>query len=299
MKVLIIGFGSIGRRHAKIFQSLGYEVWVLRREVTPLNADFLYVKQITEIPEQMEFFGIIICNPSSLHYSVLKSVGKKQRILCEKPLVSTIDDLKRLDLIGHEFLSVGYMKRFHPAVSLIKQKSLASKLVRVETQWSEYIPDWHPDENYLDSYVSRKDLGGGVALTLSHDLDLVLEILDIVSNQDFRINYKLKRTSGMLNIEVDTEFELQGETVDQVMFRVYLNGYSKTKSQTLKAFFENGDVVLVDFNKNLVLDGEGNEIIKGVSRQELFELQAAKWINQKNPSHNELNRSALIFQLIE
>lgn len=299
MKILIVGFGSIGRRHAKIFLSLHYEVWVLRRKVTILDSDFDDVKQVTVMPEHIDFFGVIICNPTSLHFAVLNKLKKNQKILCEKPLVATKEDLIRLTSKGHEQLSVGYMKRFHPAISLIKQKALTTRLQRIETQWCEYIPSWHPNENYLESYVSRKDLGGGIALTLSHDIDMLLGILNIDSLDDFKKYSTMKRSAGNLNIDVDTEFELHGETVDEVMFRVYLNGYSKTKSQTLTAFFENGQMVIIDFDKNLVLDGRGDKIIDGYSRQELFESQAKKWIDQKEPSLNELNRSTLILQLLE
>jgi len=134
---------------------------------------------------------------------------------------------------------------------------------------------------------------------LSHDIDLILEILNLESLEDFRKYHTMKRTAGSLNIDVDTEYELQGVTVDDVMVRVYLNGYSKTKSQTLTAFFENGQMIIIDFIRNVVIDGLGNKVIDGFTRQELFEYQAKKWISQKEPSHNELNRSTLILQLIE
>jgi predicted dehydrogenase len=81
---------------------------------------------------------------------------------------------------------VGFQFRFHPtlkkAASLIKSGELGQVLT-AHVHWGEYLPNWHPWEDYRTSYAARMDLGGGVILTLTHPLDyirwLVGEISDV------------------------------------------------------------------------------------------------------------------------
>jgi predicted dehydrogenase len=43
--------------------------------------------------------------------------------------------------------------------------------------WGEYLPDWHPGEDYRQSYSARRDLGGGALLTLCHPFDYLRFLL--------------------------------------------------------------------------------------------------------------------------
>lgn len=68
----------------------------------------------------------------------------------------------------------GFHFRFHPVLQQISalgrvRESWASRFATAH--WGEYLPDWHPWEDYRQSYAARADLGGGAVLTLSHPLD--------------------------------------------------------------------------------------------------------------------------------
>jgi predicted dehydrogenase len=47
----------------------------------------------------------------------------------------------------------------------------------VRAEVGEYLPDWHPWEDYRESYSGRRELGGGPILTFSHELDAVCWLL--------------------------------------------------------------------------------------------------------------------------
>ena len=69
---------------------------------------------------------------------------------------------------------IGCQFRFHPLLIALRQAIEAGKLGTVlgaEAEWGEYLPNWHPWEDYRESYSARKELGGGVVLTLIHPLD--------------------------------------------------------------------------------------------------------------------------------
>ena len=76
---------------------------------------------------------------------------------------------------------IGYNMRFHPLMIKIKKmvKGYLGQIYNAKSQWSEYLPDWHPWENHIETYPARKDLGGGCSLTLSHELDTFFGFLGL------------------------------------------------------------------------------------------------------------------------
>jgi predicted dehydrogenase len=75
---------------------------------------------------------------------------------------------------------VGYQFRFHPGLKEVKRlvdDGAIGMPISVHAHWGEYLPDWHPWEDYKQGYAARPELGGGVVLTLSHPLDYLRWLL--------------------------------------------------------------------------------------------------------------------------
>ena len=71
---------------------------------------------------------------------------------------------------------MGFQFRFHPGLLRCRELIDAGRIgkpLSFRAEWGEYLPGWHPWEDYRKSYSARKDLGGGVLLTLSHPLDYI------------------------------------------------------------------------------------------------------------------------------
>lgn len=82
-------------------------------------------------------------------------------------LVSTIAEKKLKVVVGFQF-------RFHPCLGAVRSLLLDGAIgpvTYVHSHWGEYLPDWHPWEDYRQGYAARNDLGGGVVLTLCHPFD--------------------------------------------------------------------------------------------------------------------------------
>jgi predicted dehydrogenase len=82
-------------------------------------------------------------------------------------------------------LLVGFQFRFHPtlqkAAQLLRENSIGKPL-SFHIQWGEYLPNWHPWEDFKQGYAARPDLGGGVILTLTHPLDYLRMLLGEVDS---------------------------------------------------------------------------------------------------------------------
>ena len=183
MKFLIAGLGSIGRRHMRNLIALGEkDIVLLRTRKATLPDDELAGYPVeTDLREALKKHkpnAVIVANPTSLHLeTALPAAEAGCHILLEKPLSNSTDGLDQLQNAvkksGSKVL-VAFQFRFHPG--LMKAKELISKgeigrVISAHVHFGEYLPAWHPWEDYRQGYASRSDLGGGVVLTQCHSLD--------------------------------------------------------------------------------------------------------------------------------
>jgi len=183
MKFLIAGLGSIGRRHFRNLIALGEKDIVLlrtRKATLPDDelAGYLVETDIHEALKKHKPDAVIVANPTALHLDIaIPAAEAGCHILLEKPVS---DSLERLDSLqeaaqksGSKIL-VGFQFRYHPALNKayeLIQEGAIGKILTVRVLWGEYLPNWHPWEDYRQSYAARANLGGGVIRTLTHPFD--------------------------------------------------------------------------------------------------------------------------------
>ena len=194
MKFLIAGFGSIGRRHFRNLLELGErDVLFFRTHQSTLSedelADFTVETRLgAALAHRPQ--AVIVSNPTSLHLDVaIPAAQAGCHIFLEKPVshsLDRVDDFVAAVARGGGQVYVGYQFRFHPGLSQAKQLLDAGEIGRplsVRAHWGEYLPGWHPWEDYRQGYSARADLGGGVVLTLCHPIDylrwLVGEVTEV------------------------------------------------------------------------------------------------------------------------
>ena len=198
MKFLIAGLGSIGRRHFRNLIALGEkDIVLLRSHRATLPDDELTGYPVeTNLAEALKKHkpdAVIVANPTSLHLDVAIPASQAGcHILLEKPVshsLERLDVLQKAAVKSGSRILVGFQFRYHP--TLIKageliQAGAIGKVLTVHAHWGEYLPNWHPWEDYRQSYAALADLGGGVIVTLTHALDYLRFILgDIVSLWSF------------------------------------------------------------------------------------------------------------------
>jgi len=183
VKFLIAGFGSIGRRHFRNLHALGERDFLfLRSKQSTLSDD-----EISDFPVETDIQAalahkpdaVIVSNPTSLHLEVaIPAAEAGCDLLLEKPIshsMERVDDLQAAVEQGGGQVLVGFQFRYHPllrqAAQLLADEAIGRPL-SVLVNWGEYLPSWHPWEDYRKGFSARNDLGGGVILTLTtHPLD--------------------------------------------------------------------------------------------------------------------------------
>ncbi|WP_410770674.1 Gfo/Idh/MocA family protein [Fontibacillus sp. BL9] len=169
MRALVIGYGSIGERHARLLQDLNIDTGVVSQRAVRFPTAYSDIFKALELFEPQY---IIIANKTSKHFDMLNELTNQQwkgKLLIEKPLFHKSYNSTFRE-IGND-IYVGYNLRFHPILQKLKHDLEDQKIISVIAYTGQYLPSWRPARNYKLSYSSNIEEGGGVLRDLSHELD--------------------------------------------------------------------------------------------------------------------------------
>lgn len=196
MKVLIIGLGSIGRRYLRLLQdNYNYDLFAFRSSKGQQSTNEVDIPQLTKWDEVRDLRPdvVLITNPTFLHVETAMACARLGcRLFIEKPLAHTIDGLDELlSLIDQQELPtyVAYNLRFHPVIQRVKDEIDRGGCQHLRVTSTSYLPDWRPGQDHLQSYSARLEMGGGVLLDLSHELDYTAYLLggiDAIGGRHYR-----------------------------------------------------------------------------------------------------------------
>lgn len=185
MKILVAGLGSIGQRHLRNLRSIApVEVVAYRVRGNALPSDLQgdWLTECSDLTTALSLRPVaaLICNPPAAQLDVALAAGRAGcHLFIEKPISHTLDGVDELVSIARNqklTTLVGFNLRFHPGLQLVKtllDEDRIGRVVSIRAQVGQYLPDWHPQEDYRTGYSARRDLGGGVILDLIHELDYV------------------------------------------------------------------------------------------------------------------------------
>ncbi len=167
---LVIGYGSIGERHARVLEALGFAVSVVsRRREGGGRAVFA---SMDEAQSAGPADYVVVADETGRHAETLAGLaasGHRGSVLVEKPLFAAASPLP-----AHRFgrAGVGYNLRFHPALRALRA-ALAGRPVQMANFYAgQHLGDWRPGRDMARTYSASRAAGGGVLRDLSHELDL-------------------------------------------------------------------------------------------------------------------------------
>jgi len=209
--VLIVGLGSIGKRHISIINSSfpNINIVVLRhKNCSEKEYGSLKIsKCVTTLNDALKTNpqAAIIANPASKHTEIAKELASNGvDILVEKPISSNSKDAKELIETcekNNTILMVGYNLRFLPSLIHFKQciqSNLIGKIYSIRSEIGQYLPNWRLGFDYRHGVSAKKSLGGGVLLELSHEIDYLKWIFGSV-------NWVKAHISKQSGLDIDVE----------------------------------------------------------------------------------------------
>lgn len=258
MKLLVVGLGSIGRRHARNWAALGLgEVWLCQQAGRP-QPELPGVKKPAFPSLQAALAAgpdvVVVSNPTSLHVATARAaVDAGSHVLVEKPLgaslVGVADLLEAADRQQVRVM-VGYNLRFHPGLARLRDLLHAGAIGRplsARAEMGEYLPGWHPGEDYRSSYSGRADLGGGPVLTFSHELDALCWLL----GRPARVTCLAARVSS-LEITTEDVAEMALQFAGGAVASVHVDYFRRPPRRSIEILGEDG-ILRWEYDENRLL----------------------------------------------
>lgn len=248
MKFLIAGFGSIGRRHFRNLVKLGHRDIIFYRTHQSTIPD----EELKGYPIESDLKAalshhpdaVIVTNPTASHLDVaIPAAEMGCHLLIEKPLshsLERVDELERIIRRGSAQVLVGFQFRYHPGLLQIRdwiQQAVIGDVYFVRAHWGEYLPDWHPWEDYREGYSAKKDLGGGVLLTLCHPIDYLRWIFGEMDTVSVVLGGQ-----NVLGLEVEELAEASLRFQSGILSELHVNYLQRPPAHFLEIFGSAGTI---------------------------------------------------------
>lgn len=232
-RIAIVGLGSIGRRHIRTISSSepDIEIVAVRHQNRQPWTEESLVSVV--VPNHLEALNngvdaAIICSPASHHARDAWSyLNAGLPVLIEKPVAVSEADASLLtkNFPTRPPLLVGYTFRYSDGVNLITQwlaSGQSGRIIDAHFIARSFLPDWRPGQDYRSTVSAVSELGGGVLLELSHEIDMALAFL----GPFIRLSAKLS-SSGTLDIEVEDTAYLRLQSSQGVPVEINLDFHSR------------------------------------------------------------------------
>ena len=257
MNVLIVGLGSIGRKHVKALKSLDehFKIFALRSDLNAKKE--VGVENIFTLEDvDLTFRFAIICNPTHLHSKFIEELALKNiPLIIEKPCLDKLDDSEKLTRILREKKVLTYVAcnlRFHPCILYLKNKIDSEKMVinELNIYCGSFLPDWRDVKDFRTSYSANVDMGGGVHLDLFHELDYATWIFGFPNKSNVVL-----RNVSTLNINA---FDYANYILEYETFTasIVLNYYRRKPKRVIEVVTDE-DTLTIDLINNNVWNDAG------------------------------------------
>lgn len=180
MKVLIIGLGSIAKKHIAAIRKFDEDIHIaaLRRTKDADRIDGVHNLTLSDIKSFDDFDFVIIANPTAEHIHTLNLLKDAQvSLFIEKPLFSSIttaeEELVEAIAATTRKTYIACNLRFLRSIQELKAIIGNKRINEVNVYCGSYLPDWRPQADFRKVYSANKEMGGGVHIDLIHELDYV------------------------------------------------------------------------------------------------------------------------------
>lgn len=231
MNILIIGFGSMGRRHLENFKSIYGD---------DIGIDILHHNDNFDDILRDYYDAVFVTNPTFLHYDTLLRVQNfSNAFFLEKPIFMTgEEDISLLDC--RKLYYTACPLRYTRGIQYMRRNVDLKKVLSVRSISSSYLPDWRRGIDYRNNYSAKKELGGGVSIDLIHEWDYIQYLFGFPDKVQSLITKK-----SSLEIDSDDIALYIGEYADKTV-EIHLDYYGRYTQRKLELICED-DTIEVDF----------------------------------------------------
>lgn len=248
-KALIVGGGSIGRRHIQNLQQLNMNVAVVEQapEVRRKLSTEFELPMFANLSNGLNSEDpdiVVVCTPNRFHVEIaIEAARAGCHLFVEKPLSDRMEGITELQSVVSEqniISLVGCNLRFHPEIKKIHElleNNIVGPVVAARIEGGSYLPEWFPDTDYRESYSAREDLGGGVILDYIHEINYAQWFFD-----DFEEVSAMTGQQSQLEIETNDVAGILAKTSEGTICEFHLDYVQREYSRSCHIIGEKGTI---------------------------------------------------------
>lgn len=293
--LLVVGFGSVGKRHAQNLRDLGCRIsccdpQASRRAEEAGAPEGRYADMEAALAADA-FDGVVVCSPTRYHPDqVIRALEAGLPVLLEKPVAVSLAEAERIEAVARAAsapLLLGYTWRWWEPLSRVRTllaEGGIGALRYVQFFMSAHLADWHPWERYQDWFMSSKAEGGGALLDESHWIDLMHWFF----GRPTRLRGTVETISD-LEIDADDNVDFLAEYPNRLRVYVHLDLYGRPHERFIRFVGEAGTLYWTsapnqirittgaEFNERIeTFDCERNDMFLGVAKEFLEMLRTGR-----------------------
>ena len=288
--ILVLGAGSVGRRHLRNLDALGCAVSAMDPREDRLNEAASEVPLVGRHSSDSEALaagcdGVVVASPPRFHVDqCIRAIDAGVPVLLEKPVSPTLADAQRLaDAMRTRpdaRLLLGYTYRWWEPLRRFRDHLAAGKVGRplhARFVMSAHLADWHPWERYQDFFMASAELGGGALLDESHFIDLMCWFFGVPEKVVARVEH-----TSELKIDTDDNVDMIAVYPDGLRVTMHLDLYGRPHekyivvegdSRSLKWSFDPNSVAYSDR-----IEGDWEEETWQLERNDMFVEVAREFV---------------------
>lgn len=253
MKIVIIGLGSIAKKHIDAIYQLNKSARIYALRSNPNSKSemegVIDIYNLNEI-NMSEIDFVLISNPTAKHFKTIKQLSDYNKpLFIEKPLFSEINEetemlvneIERRQFSTYVACNLRFLESLNELKNLLKNK----RINEVNVYCGSYLPDWRPKVNFRKVYSANKEMGGGVHIDLIHELDYVYWLFG-------NPNETHSFFSNNSSLEISAyDYANYLWNYEEFSASIILNYYRKEKKRSIEVVTDSG-IYLVDLLKNAI-----------------------------------------------
>jgi predicted dehydrogenase len=266
----IIGLGSIGCRHLRLVREIRPELNIIAvrsgqgEKVQEEKLAYTVLYSLDEVIDA-GVKAAVVATPATAHIQqAIDLMEKGIHILIEKPLSHSLDNVNELLRVEKESKRVGlvgYCLHYNTGAlkfnDMLKNKKIG-QILHVRVDCGSYLPEWRKGQDYRESVSAKAELGGGVLLELSHELDYIRWFFGEMKNVSANI-----QNSGTLGIDVEDSVDMIFESEQGFPVSVHLDFNSRSTRRKCITRCSNGDLIWdIVANKVIWHPADGSEEVE-------------------------------------
>lgn len=257
IKFLIIGCGSIGKRHISNLIKIGYtNIEIFDSDISrmeDIKKNFT-IKTSNNVFESIKYNDIIlICTPNKLHREyILAAAQNNKNIFVEKPILDNLENIESINNIiekNNIKLQVGYNLIYHPLILKIKEildnKELGD-IYGARLEYGSYLPNWRPNTEYWTSYSANRSMGGGILLDAIHEINYSVYLFGKMKKV-----FCFANKNSNLHINTEDNAELLLKSIKDYTINIHLDYLQRKPNRIIKIICDKGNIE-TDINKNIL-----------------------------------------------